>query len=351
MEKLRIIGFIGSMLMMPMLLPAQQLREKTAFDSFVEAVDDYVPAPGQFINTMPEYDEGDTPETMAAKCTTILRANSTDDADNQGLICLGAYGGNITFHFDHSVANLEGHDLRIIGNAFNQAGSTVSGSSEPGIIMVSKDVNHNWLPDDPWYELTGSADVDSVGKVIYNYEITYLRRPMESLPWTDNQGQEGTVDRNGYHKQDYWPQWLDASELTFSGTLLPKSGVRSMTGFIQLFYREGYVDNRPDDTTFDISRAVDGNRQPVHLDFIDFVRIYCATNQQYLMVGETSTEIRIAEDLHLEASIEAIKQATLGITELSTNPTLLRCYDLTGCPTTPSQRGMYIMNGKKYFLK
>ena len=348
---IRLMGLIGLMLLVPMLMQAQQLREKTDYDRFVEAVDEYVPAPGQFINTMPEYVEGDTPETMAAKCTTILRANSTDDVDNQGLICLGAYGGYITFHFDHSVANIEGNDLRIIGNAFSEAGSSVSGSSEPGIIMVSKDVNRNWLPDDPWYELTGSADVDSVGKVIYNYEITYLRCPMEATPWTDNQGQEGTVARNGFHKQEYYPLWIDAESLTFSGTLLPKSGMSSTSGFVQQFYREGYVDNRPDDVTFDISRAVDADRQPVQLDFIDFVRVYNATNQQYPMVGETSTEIRIAEDLHLEASLDAIEQAASGITDLRVSSTTLPCYDLTGRSVTPSQRGIYIINGKKIFIK
>ena len=336
---------------MPMLTQAQQMRENAVLNNYVEAVDEYVPAPGQFINTMPEYVEGDTPEIMAAKCTTILQANSTGDTDGQGIICLGAYGGYITFHFDHSIANLEGNDLRIVGNAFNEVGSTVGGSSEPGIIMVSKDVNHNWLPDDPWYELAGSADVDSVGKVVYNYSITYRYLPMEATPWTDNRGEDGTVPRNGYHKQDYWPLWLNASELTFSGTLLPKSGIRSMTGFIQLFYREGYVDNRPDDTTFDISHAVDTNRQPIDLDFVDFVRIYCATNQQYPIIGETSTELRIAEDLHLDASIEAITNATANIIELDLPSTPIHCYDLTGRSVTPRKPGMYIVNGKKLLLK
>ena len=124
-----------------------------------------------------------------------------------------------------------------------------------------------------------------------------------------------------------------------------------MTGFIQLFYREGYVDNRPDDTTFDISHAVDTNRQPIDLDFVDFVRIYCATNQQYPIIGETSTELRIAEDLHLDASIEAITNATANIIELDLPSTPIHCYDLTGRSVTPRKPGMYIVNGKKLLLK
>ena len=331
---------------------AQQKRDKSSYNAYLEAVDEYVPAPGQFINTMPEYEAGDTKEKMAEKCTTILKANSTDDKDNQGLICLGAYGGYITLHFDHSIANVEGSaDLMIIGNAFAEAGNDKGGSSEPGIIMVSKDVNHNWLPDDPWYELSGSADVDSVGKVDYNYEITYTRKPMENIPWSDSQGQSGEIARNPYHTQEYFPLWIDDAQLQFKGTLLPKSGVKSTTGFIQLFYRCGYVDNRPDDTLFDIANAVDADRQPVDLDFIDFVRIYCATNQGYPMIGETSTEVKIVEDAHLEESLALIESAT-GIDVVHIQHRADGgCYDLTGRKVTPTRRGLYIRNGKKFIVK
>ena len=307
---------------------AQQKRDKSDYNAYIEAVDEYLPAPGQFINIMPEYEAGDTKEKMAEKCATILKANSTGDKDNHGLVALGAYGGYITLHFDHSIANVEGSaDLKITGNAFAEAGNDKGGSSEPGIIMVSKDINHNWLPDDPWYELSGSADVDSVGKVDYHYEITYTRKPMESIPWTDD------------------------AQLQFRGTLLPKSGVKSKTGFIQLFYRCGYVDNRPDDTLFDIANAVDANRQPVYLDFIDFVRIYCATNQGYPMIGETSTEVEIVEDAHLTESLALIDSAT-GIDAVHMqNRADGVCYDLTGRKVTPTHRGLYIRNGKKFIVK
>lgn len=325
---------------------AQQKRDKAEHQSYVEAVDEYVPAPGQFTNEMPEYEEGDTPATMAAKCTTILVANSTDDEDNQGLIGLGPYGGYITFHFDHSIANIEGqNDLKIIGNAFAEIGSSIGGSSEPGIIMVSKDVNHNWLPDDPWYELSGSADVDSVGKVIYDYELTYQRAPMQNIPWTDNKGGTGEVIRILSHTQEYYPEWIEEDQLTFRGTLLPKSGMMSTTGIIQLFYRSGYVDNRPDDFTFDIGNAVDANRQPVHLDFIDFVRVYSATNQQYPMIGDTSTEIAIAEDNHLSASLEAIERATSGISSVHSmnSPHAVSYHNLNGATLPAPRRGLNIM--------
>ncbi len=327
-------------------MQAQQKRDKENHNAYIEAVDEYLPAPGQFINAMPEYEEGDNATTMAQKCTTILVANSTGDDDNSGLICLGAYGGYITFHFDHSVANIEGqHDLKLVGNAFARTTDNLDGSSEPAVIMVSKDVNHNWLPDDPWYELAGSADVDSVGKVIYDYEITYTQAPMQNIPWTDNKGGSGTISRNTFHAQEYYPAWISDTQLTFRGTLLPKSGMKVATGYTQVFYRSGYVDNRPDDITFDISHAVDADRQPVNLDFIDFVRIYNATNQGYPMIGETSTELRLAEDNHLTASLEAIKKAT-GISTISASvpsATPTRYYSLDGRSLSTPRRGLSIV--------
>ena len=94
----------------------------------IKAVDEYVPAPGQFINTLPELSEKDTPETAAQACTKYL-ANQKQS----GLITLGAYGGYITFHFDHPIINVENApDFVVYGNSF-------PGWSEPGIVMVMKD--------------------------------------------------------------------------------------------------------------------------------------------------------------------------------------------------------------------
>ena len=69
--------------------------------------------------------------------------------------------------------------------------------------------------------------------------------------------------------------------------------------------RYGYVDNLPDnDTTgnsFDIGWAVEPeSRTPVHLDYVDFVRVYTAMNQKAGWLGETSTEICGAQDLHVK---------------------------------------------------
>ena len=42
------------------------------------------------------------------------------------------------------------------------------------------------------------------------------------------------------------------------------------------------------------------------LDFVDFVRVYSGLNQTVGILGETSTEVSGAENLHLEESIAAI---------------------------------------------
>lgn len=234
---------------------------------------------------------------MARKCTEAI------GGDRGGLVSLGGYGGYITFHFDHPVVNVSGEaDFLIRGNAFE-------GNSEPGIVMVSEDVNGNGLPDDPWYELSGSADVDSVGKVVYGYEITYTANALSDIPWTDNQGHNGVLARNQFHAQEYFPQWL-SSPLTFKGTLLPPNGVNQGTEeapyWVLSSLRYGYADNHPNNDangcSFNIDWAVDANRRPVKLSRIHFVRVYCAQNQLCGWLGETSTEISGAEDLHAEAA-------------------------------------------------
>lgn len=278
---------------------------------YILAVDEYVPAPGQFVNTMPMYEEGDDAQAMVRKCTQALANN------NGGMVTLGSWGGYITFHFDHSVKNKQGeYDLYIKGNAFNASPTASDGSSEPGIVMVSQDTNGNGLPDDEWYELSGSADIDSVGRVVYDYAMTYTYSPMADIPWTDNRGNKGAIKRNAYHQQEYFPAWLTApsagnttTQLTFRGTRLPDNAhdIEGNGSYWLLdALRYGYADNHPNLINgepnplcfFNIDWAVDHQRKPVRLTHIDFVRVYTGLNQQCGWIGETSTEICGAEDLH-----------------------------------------------------
>ena len=378
MGKLRIIGFIGSMLMTPMLMQAQRLTDVEIPSKYILAVDEYRPAPGQFVNDVPEYEEGDTEQDMVRKCTELLANNE------RNLVALGGWGGYITFHFDHSIANIPGQrDIAIWGNAYQEQRNLVfGGMNEAGIVMVSKDENGNGLPDDKWYEISGSCDVDSVGKVVYDYEVTYHRNPMGDIPWTDNQGDCGTIDRNHYHTQEYYPAWLPDG-LTFHGTRLPDNMWNlsdkvdqgwSPYYYVLIGFRYGYADNLPnytdnaDATSYnyegcgiDIGWAVDEQRQPVNLDFIDFVRVYTGLNQkcpQPEWWGETSTEVQGAEDLHLQASLDAIYNAISAIKTVRNETSDGIIYDLQGRKINVNskkgniqlRKGLYIQNGKKFFI-
>ena len=141
-------------------------QAKAQYSKFIQAVDEYVPAPGQFVNTLPQYEEGNTAADMAQKCTECIAAGKGD------MITLGAYGGYVTFHFDHPVANIPGQkDFAVWGNAFYD-------NSEPAIVMVSVDENQNGLPDDTWYELAGSEYYKSA--TVHGYEITYTYDALNS---------------------------------------------------------------------------------------------------------------------------------------------------------------------------
>jgi hypothetical protein len=349
-----------------------------AQSKYIQAVDEYRPAPGQYVNDVPEYEAGDTEADMIRKCNERIAGVGPLDAH---LVALGGWGGYITFHFDHPIANVPGQrDFAVWGNAYQEMMNLVfGGMNEAGIVMVSQDTNGNGLPDDTWYEISGSCDVDSVDKVVYNYEVTYRQNPMGDIPWTDNLGNSGTIDRNHYHTQEYYPMWLP-DELTFSGTRLPDNmlnlsnqvdGAWSPYYYVLVGFRYGYADNLPnftddaDATSYnyegcgiDISWAVDEQRQPVSLDHIDFVRVYTGMNQkcpQPEWWGETSTEILCAEDLHLEASIEAMGIGGVKNEECGKRNDF---YDLLGRRINishPSLRTPHstiiISNGKKFFTK
>lgn len=272
---------------------------------YIQAVDEFVPAPGQFTNSLPEMTATDTPESAAKKCTDLIANNK------KGMISLGPFGGYITFHFDHPIINVENaNDFKVIGNA--SIGNASKTNNEPGIVMVSQDTNGNGKPDDKWYELSGSADVDCPDQVIYNYEITYKPNATaaQEIHWTDNQGKEGVIPRNDWHKQEYYPLWIKEN-LTFKGTLLPHNSIKDPVSgwYVQKGYRWGYADNKSDENNgeMDIANAVDENRKKVVLPSIDFVRVYTAINHVVPAgVGDMSTEILGAEDLHpLAAGIDA----------------------------------------------
>ncbi|MGM9805169.1 MAG: cell surface protein [Candidatus Aphodosoma sp.] len=292
-------------------------HEEIEYSPYISKVYEYCPAPGQFINEMPQYEPGNTYADMLQKAEDCI--SGTNDI----MISLGGYGGYVTFGFDHTIINVPGeYDFRIWGNAFYELTDpdAKGGSAEPGIVMVSYDTNCNGIPDDEWYELAGSEYYKPT--TLHNYSICYRRPdaahiPAESddgyisdltyIPWSDSRDSTGYIAKNIFHSQSYWPLWTNTDTLTFTGSLLPPNGI-DLSGsgryYVLYAYEWGYADNHPNDfgelNSFKIDWAVDRHGHPANLPGIDFVRVYTGINQYCGWIGESSTEINRARDLHIK---------------------------------------------------
>ncbi|PZP44670.1 MAG: hypothetical protein DI598_14220, partial [Pseudopedobacter saltans] len=243
----------------------------------VSKILEYNPAPGQYVNT----------ETFSTQAKALSIGY---DSTFSHIVTLGAWGGAITFKFDHSVENLDGSDLGIYGNA-----PSSYNFDEPGVVMVSQDVNNNGIADDEWYELAGSQ-YDSAS-TIHNYKVTYYNQgDGKSATWKDNQGKSGIiyVDQYGYGASNPYPiagTNVDISKfkdsISFEGSLLRKTfGLDPTTGYSQNdvhslgwwgycdSYSSGFgpalMDNYKANgyNSFDISWARDKNGNKVNLQYV-----------------------------------------------------------------------------------
>lgn len=292
------------------------LHEEVEYSPYISKVYEYCPAPGQFVNEMPRYEDGDVYADI------LQKAEESISGTNDIMITLGGYGGFVTFGFDHTVINVPGeYDFRIWGNCFYELlqPEKKGGSAEPGIVMVSYDENCNGIPDDEWYELAGSEFY--ADNTRHKYEITYYRPDPHRqivadednslddiyyIAWEDNIGLSGYIAKNIFHNQDYYPKWITDNTLTFRGSLLAPNA-EDISGYgayyVLYSYPWGYVDNHPNEyadlNSFDISWAVDSFGNKVNLPGIDFVRVYTCVNQYCGWLGETSTELSRAQDLHI----------------------------------------------------
>lgn len=308
---------------------------------YITKVYDFMPAPGQFINNIPYVEEPvskDSILTLVAECICGYEKANGKVVVADAMVSLGSFGGYVVFGFDHPVVNVPGeYDLQIFGNAIQSNQHPIlGGSSESGIVMVSRDVNGNGIPDDPWYELAGSEH--NHPKTQKNFTITYYK-PDDSqfgplsmanpyhdqyIRWTSNSVdsiQEGYLRKNYWHSQSYWPSWVEGETMTFVGTKLrgnAQNFSETADDWHQYFFDWGYVDNRPDECYgymrnptniaaeelnqgFKLEWAVDEDGNPKDLKKIDFVKVYNAMLQDCGWLGETSTEVCGAVDLHPDA--------------------------------------------------
>jgi hypothetical protein len=292
------------------------IKEKTPYSKYIAKVLEFRPAVGQFMNEIPEYLPGNTAANM------LQKANESLVGGNSTMISLGGYGGYVVFGFDHTIPNLNGRDFKVLGNAFfgNDASDQRSGSCEPGIIMVAYDRNKNGKPDnDEWYEIAGSEYFKNA--TVRDYSITYHKpdenkapipgtefwqTDVEYIKWSDNLGNQGFKTKNTFHAQSYYPLWFTESSYGFSGTRLAnnfydQNGDGSY--WVGKSYDFGYADNAPNNdeaSNIDISWAVDRSGKYVKLPGVDFMKIYTGVNQEAGWLGEVSTEVAGAYDLHFK---------------------------------------------------
>lgn len=347
------------------LMTAATLTASADNSPYIAHVYDYLPAPGQFVNVFPAYKPGYTQDSINAQLEQVLvgKTNAT--------VSLGSYGGYIVFGFDHPVLNMHGYDVKIYGNAMqsNAVPDVPGGSCEPGIIMVGVDNDHDGVPSDGdmWYEIRGSL----YDRCQHGYEITYYkpdenktRVPHETwryitdaeyVYWTSNDqvadSTSGYVWRNSFHNNNpYWPLWIEDTVMTFRGTKLPNTAIDMSNGngnnWFQPFLGEGYADNLPNgmEPGFKIDWAIDEDGNPVELDHIDFVKVYCGQMYYCGWLGETSTEIAGAEDLHPDAVAVTMGDVNMDkIVDIS-DVTSLISYVL-GNPVAPFDAAVANING------
>ena len=271
-----------------------------------DAVDTYVPAPGQFVNQSGYIDPQPT-----------LGAS--------GLVTLGAYGGSIVYKFDNPLVNDAnnpyGIDFIVYGNAFtNNDGSSASAASEPAAVMVSEDGN-------TWYELAGSMYYDATTR--HNAVVTYTNPDKafagaDDVPWSaawDGGSSAGTVKKNSSNTQAYYPNPAVYSQYnsgatannTYTDETMTVSGGSMFNQKHSPAYGYGdvHANAAPQTNTaanpytsnhyktfngdgMDLSWAVDQTGTPIDVSAMEFhyVKVYNPTMYDGGSAGECSPEIR-----------------------------------------------------------
>jgi len=302
---------------------------------FVSKVLDYLPAPGQHTNS----DFIGTPSAANSLVGT-----------NKGMVSLGAFGGSITVYFAQGIQN---DPTNPYGVDFTIYGNPTMTWSEPGIIQVMKDENHNGIPDETWYEIAGSEHFWNT--TVSSYEVTYQNSGLtvaSDIHWTDNLGGSGIIPENSFHQQPYYPKVdlfpnVATDKYVLKGTKINGLIDLSNPGEVISYHKAfGYADNTPvlslteklpdnpytsaiegsGGDAIDISWAVDQDKKPVKLDEIHFIRIYTGMNELAGWLGEISTEITGIRDVE-PATVSGV-QSVVVIKEFSRKISVGQSVDL-----------------------
>jgi len=287
---------------------------------FATTILDYAPAPGQFIN--------DPAFSNPIHALGAPTGGGTSAPNNIEVVSLGGFGGSITLGFAQTIyddpRNPYGLDAIVFGNAFWVGGDPTRRFAEGGIIEISRDVNGNGIPDDPWYVIRGpslptppaaaaftqhwdndpNTPVPPANLAWYPDPLLYPHIPgsystsgyllpgaFQSIPLVHPDGVTALVEVHyGY---------ADISPVLILGDLTGNNSVDDPSMTPEQFY------TRPDNPflvgidpgsgggdAFDIAWAVDPvTGEPANLDGFDFIRISTGANSIAGIFGEISTEI------------------------------------------------------------
>lgn len=283
---------------------------------FATRVLDFSPACGQWVND-PRFND-------PSRALGAPLGGGVVQADNSKLVSLGGFGGSLTLGFDHTVwrrpTNPLGLDFIVFGNAFWVGGQPWRRSVEAGVVEISRDVNGNGQPDDPWYLIPGSHITDLVqqwqtrtwddacddpayppadcawvpaGRHGIWTTSTYRLPPeiFETAVMEHPDG-SGAVDEMAWGYADLSPTLvlgdLDGDDVVDDPNQTPERFYTRPDNPLQ-------VDNTPGSgggDGFSIDWAVDPlTGQLAHLDGFDFLRITTSANVVLPLLGEKSTEV------------------------------------------------------------
>lgn len=283
-----------------------------ACEPFACAVLDFDPAPGQFVND-PLYVD-------PALALGAPNGNGGSEPDNTSLVSLGGFGGSITLGFDHTVfddpANPFGMDAIVFGNSYWVAGDSNRRWAEAGTIEISRDVNSNGLPDDPWYLIPGTHIANPVSQwssVTWDDNVADPTYPPADANWLPP-GASGVWSTYGYLLPGAVfnvlvlenPNGLQAEEEGVYGyaDLSPTASLPDGAEADEFYTRPddpfiaGITAGSAGGDAFDIAWAIDAaTGAPAGLDGFDFVRITTGVDFIAGILGEISTEVDAVADV------------------------------------------------------
>ena len=279
---------------------------------FAVAVEQFAPAPGQFVN--------DTYYDDPLKALGRPWGGGFSEPNNSSLVSLGGFGGSIVLSFDHTVlddpANPFGIDAIVFGNGFWVSDNPNRKWAECGVIEISRDANSNSLADDPWYLISGSHIDDLAGQyetATWDDDIYDSTYPPADMAWIPP-GFSGVWQTEGYLLPAAVfnvqilenPKGLDSSEEGIWG-YADLSPTETMPDGLDpsVFYTRpdnpfevGLNDGSGGGDGFDIAWAINTTTgEPAELDGFDFIRITTGVDHLVGIFGEISTEIDAVSDI------------------------------------------------------